>query len=113
MTRIGGDELRLDPCHPCSSAANRFDCEAGMRIGIVGCGLIGNKRLKAIGKDDRLVAAADVNLARAEQLASSSPTGAVALSDWRELVKRDDVELVIVATTNDQLAPVTLAAIQH
>src|SRR4051812_5209940 len=84
-----------------------------MRVGIVGCGLIGNKRLKAIGKDDRLVAAADSNLARAEQLASSAPAGAVALSDWRELVKRDDVELVVVATTNDMLAPAALAAIQH
>jgi predicted dehydrogenase len=84
-----------------------------MRVGIVGCGLIGNKRLKAIGKDDRLVATCDSNLARAEQLASSAPAGAVALSDWRELVKRDDVDLVVVATTNDQLAPVTLGAIQH
>jgi predicted dehydrogenase len=83
-----------------------------MRVGIVGCGLIGNKRLKAIGKDDRLVATCDSNLARAEQLASSAPAGAVALSDWHELVKRDDVDLVVVATTNDQLAPVTLAAIQ-
>src|SRR3954469_19070998 len=111
MTRIGGDELRLDPCHPCSSAANRFDCEAGMRVGIVGCGLIGNKRLKAIGKDDRLVAAADSNLARAQQLALSASGTAVATADWRELVNRDDVDLVVVATTNDQLAPVTLGAI--
>jgi predicted dehydrogenase len=82
-----------------------------MRVGIVGCGLIGNKRLKAIGKDDRLVATCDSNLARAQQLAAQS-SGAVATADWRELVKRDDVDLVVVATTNDQLAPVTLAAIQ-
>src|SRR3954463_3834775 len=127
MTRIKAEFISSDRCHPCSSAATRFDCEAGMRVGIVGCGLIGNKRLKAIGKDDRLVAAADSNLARAGQLASFAPAGAaaapalggapqaraVALSDWRELVKRDDVDLVVVATTNDQLAPVTLAAIQH
>src|SRR6478609_2569686 len=83
-----------------------------MRIGIVGCGLIGNKRLKAIDKEDRLVATCDSNLARAQQLAAQS-AGAVATADWRELVKRDDVDLVVVATTNDQLAPVTLAAIQH
>jgi predicted dehydrogenase len=82
-----------------------------MRVGIVGCGLIGNKRLKAIGKGDRLVATCDSNLGRAQQLASQS-SGAVATADWRELVKRDDVDLVVVATTNDQLAPVTLAAIQ-
>src|SRR4051812_44392045 len=82
-----------------------------MRVGIVGCGLIGNKRLKALGKDDRLVAAADTNLARAEQLVAANP-GAVAMIHWESLVKRDDVELVVVATTNDMLAPVTLAAIQ-
>src|SRR5688500_20172025 len=83
-----------------------------MRVGIVGCGLIGNKRLKAFTKDDRLVAAADTNLARAQQLAASH-AGAVATSDWRELVKRDDVDLVVVATTNDMLAPVTLEAVRH
>ena len=83
-----------------------------VRVGIVGCGLIGNKRLKAIGKADKLVAAADSNLARAQQLAAASP-GAVATADWRELVKRDDVDLVVVATTNDMLAPVTLEAIQQ
>lgn len=83
-----------------------------MRVGIVGCGLIGNKRLKALGKDDVLAAAADTNLARAQQLAASH-AAAAATADWRELVKRDDVELVVVATTNDQLAPVTLAAIEH
>jgi predicted dehydrogenase len=81
-----------------------------MRVGIVGCGLIGNKRLKAIGKDDKLVAAADSNLARAEQLVGSS--GARASADWRDVVNHKDVELVVVATTNDMLAPVTLAAIQ-
>jgi predicted dehydrogenase len=83
-----------------------------VRVGIVGCGLIGNKRLKAIGKADRLVAAADSNLARAQQLAAAAP-GAAATADWRELVRRDDVDLVVVATTNDMLAPVTLEAVRH
>jgi predicted dehydrogenase len=83
-----------------------------MRVGIVGCGLIGNKRLKAFTKDDRLVAAADTNLGRARQLAAPH-AGAVATSDWRELVRRDDVELVVVATTNDMLAPVTLEAVRN
>lgn len=83
-----------------------------MRVGIVGCGLIGNKRLKALGKDDALVVAADTNLARAQQLAGSS-SGATASADWHDVVNHKDVELVVVATTNDMLAPVTLAAIQN
>jgi predicted dehydrogenase len=37
--------------------------------------------------------------------------GAVAVSDWRAIVERPDVVIVIVATTNDGLAPVAEAAL--
>src|SRR5687768_1483140 len=83
-----------------------------MRVGIVGCGLIGNKRLRAFGKDDRLVAAADTNFARAQQLAASH-AGATASADWRDVTNHPDVDLVVVATTNDMLAPVTLEAVKR
>jgi predicted dehydrogenase len=82
-----------------------------MRVAIVGCGLIGHKRAKALG-DCRLVAVADVQPGRAQQLAGQYP-GCVALSDWQDTVTRRDVDAVIVATTNDALAAVTLAAVQH
>jgi predicted dehydrogenase len=81
-----------------------------LRTAIIGCGLIGNKRAKALA-DCPLVAAVDTNLSRARQLANQFP-GCEAGSDWRAAVSRKDVDLVIVATTNDQLAPVTLAAIE-
>jgi predicted dehydrogenase len=81
-----------------------------LRVAIVGCGLIGHKRARALG-DSRLVAVADTNLARAQQLAAQFPGCVVA--EWQQLVEREDVDLVIVATTNDALAPVSLAAIQH
>src|SRR5207302_133296 len=71
----------------------------------------GNKRAKALG-GQRLVAVADMNLDRARQLAGQFP-GCAADSDWRNVVRRDDVDLVIVATTNDQLAQATLAAVQN
>jgi predicted dehydrogenase len=80
------------------------------RVAIIGCGLIGNKRARALG-DSRLVAVADTNLARAQQLAAQHP-GCLATSDWRTIVERDDVDLVIAATTNDALTPVSLAAVQ-
>lgn len=76
---------------------------------MVGCGLIGQKRALALGPT-RLVICADVALERAHKLAQSS--GAVATTDWRMAVTRDDVDIVIVATTNDALAEVSLAAIQ-
>jgi len=82
-----------------------------MRVGIIGCGLIGHKRARVLG-DSRLLAVADTNLARAQQLAAQFP-GCDASMEWQALVARDDIDLVIVATTNDALAPVTQAAITH
>jgi predicted dehydrogenase len=82
-----------------------------MRVGIVGCGLIGLKRAKALGQA-RLVAAADTMPTRAQQLADQFP-GCQAGADWQSLVARPDLDAVIVATTNNSLAPVTLAAVQH
>ena len=63
-----------------------------VNVAVVGCGLIGNKRFKALGAH-RLTAAADSNLDRARKLAALSP-GARAFADWREAVGRDDVDLV-------------------
>src|SRR5215207_9414020 len=82
-----------------------------MHVGIIGCGLIGQKRARVLG-ETRLIACADTNPARAQQLAAQYP-GCDAGVDWQALVARDDIDLVIVATTNDALAPVTLAAIKH
>lgn len=83
-----------------------------MNIAIVGCGLIGGKRAKALPKDDALVAVADTNGQRAAALAASHPSCKTIATDWRAVVAREDVDAVVVATTNDQLAPVTLAAIE-
>ena len=82
-----------------------------MRFAIVGCGLIGQKRARSLAPKHQLIVAADVVASRAEALAAVNP-GALAVSDWRAAIDRTDVDAVIVATTNDALAPVTLAAIQ-
>jgi predicted dehydrogenase len=82
-----------------------------MRAAIVGCGLVGNKRARALGNSSRLVAVADVQLSAAQALASAHP-GCEASGDWKAVVARDDVDVVIVATSNDALTPVALAAIE-
>lgn len=81
-----------------------------MNIGIIGCGAIGHKRAKSL-EDCRVTWAADPCLERAESLARLVKT-AKPTSDWRQLMDASDVEAVIVSTSNDALAPVTLAAIQ-
>jgi predicted dehydrogenase len=79
-------------------------------IGIVGCGLIGQKRAKALGIGGRLVACADIDVGRAKNLAKTS--GAKVLSDWRKLVLLPEVEVVVIATLHDSLAAITLAAVE-
>lgn len=78
-------------------------------VGIVGCGLIGQKRAKALG-EGRLLACADVNESRARLLAGSS--GPKAFGDWRAMLAMPEVEVVVVATRHDSLAGITLAAIE-
>jgi predicted dehydrogenase len=81
-----------------------------VRIAIIGCGLIGRKRAAALGAH-RLVACADVSLGSAERLADGYPD-CVASEDYREVVRLPDVDAVIVATTNNALTPVALAAVE-
>lgn len=84
-----------------------------MRIGIIGCGLIGQKRAKALGPEHQLVAVADLDLKRAEQLARSYP-GCQPFGDGNAVATHPEVELVIVATTNNMLASFSkLAVFSH
>ena len=79
-----------------------------MRVAIVGCGLAGARRARALG-ESRLVAVADAEPDRARRLAAEAP-GCAVEPDWRAAVARRDVDVVIVSTTNDGLAPVAQAA---
>lgn len=79
-----------------------------MRIGIVGCGRIGRKRAESV-QGHEIVVVADVDRSRAEALAKFA--NARVAQDWRDVVAAD-VELVIVATTNDYLGRVSLAAVE-
>ncbi len=78
-------------------------------IGIIGCGLIGQKRAKALG-EGRLIACADINEGCAKVLAGKSK--AKVFNDWRGLLDLPEVEIVVIATLHDSLAEITLAAIE-
>lgn len=78
-------------------------------VGIIGCGLIGQKRAKALG-EGRLLACADVSEARANALAGNS--GAKAFADWRKLLALPEIDVVVIATLHDSLAEITFAAVE-
>ena len=86
------------------------DLDTTLRIGIVGCGLIGQKRAKALGTGGRLVACADIDVNRAENLAKGF--GAKVCHDWHELISLPEVDVVVVATLHDSLAAITFAAVE-
>lgn len=78
------------------------------RVGLVGCGRVGRKRAAGL-TESRLVAVADLVRDRALSLASEHP-GCSVSTDWEEIVRRGDVDLVIVATTPEALSPIARAA---
>lgn len=80
-----------------------------MRVGIVGCGLIGKKRADSLGMAT-LVACADSNLERATALAAR--VGARASNNWRDVTDAPDIDIVIIATPHDSLAEITMAAVK-
>jgi predicted dehydrogenase len=79
------------------------------RVAIIGCGLIGAKRARALGPGARLVAVCDPVEQRARALATPQVE---VFRDWREAVAWPGVDMVIVATTHDQLAPVAEGAVR-
>ncbi|NWF93024.1 MAG: Gfo/Idh/MocA family oxidoreductase [Syntrophaceae bacterium] len=83
------------------------------RVGIIGCGLIGNKRAKVI-KDDRsssLSCCSDPVLSNAESLIKQFGDRQTKLyQDWRAMLDREKLDLVVVATPNKYLKEITLEA---
>lgn len=79
-------------------------------VAILGCGLIGQKHSKGLA-GAKLVVCADVDEKRAQALASGF-LNCDATSDWLAAVQRNDVDIVIIATTNDSLVKAGLGAVE-
>lgn len=82
-----------------------------MNIAIIGCGLIGMKRAKALGRH-KLIAACDPLIERAKNVCSLVGSG-TAFSDWKKALKKPEIDIVIVSTTNDRLTPIGLYALKQ
>jgi predicted dehydrogenase len=84
-----------------------------VRIGIIGVGQIGKHHLNNYSKipDAQIVAVADVNEAEARRVAELYNIPNV-YTDFRELLKRDDIQAVDVALHNNMHMPMTVAALE-
>jgi len=82
-------------------------------VAIIGAGLIGKKRAAALREfsNCRLRVVADINQTAAESL--SRETGAQPETDWQHVVSREDVDIVVVATVNHVLKPISIAAMEN
>ena len=81
---------------------------SGLRVAIVGCGLIGAKRAAALGPADAVVGCFDVNGDAARALAERH--GARACATLEELLGAG-ADVVVVATVHDRLAELAEAAL--
>ncbi|QWD78306.1 Gfo/Idh/MocA family protein [Polynucleobacter sp. MWH-Svant-W18] len=79
------------------------------KVGIIGCGLIGQKRANSLGTAGKLIACADVAVDKAVALANRF--NARSFSDWKDLISINEIDIVIVSTLHDSLAEITLAAV--
>ena len=85
---------------------------APLRVGIIGCGLIGTKRAKNFANASaKLVACADKNISLAEALAKFYD--AKVFSDYHDVINDKSINAVIIATPHQALAEIALAAVQQ
>jgi len=83
------------------------------RVGVIGVGQIGKYHLSNYSKIEQaeVVAVADVNEAEAKRVAALYNIPHV-YTDFRELLKRDDIQAVDVCLHNNFHAPVVIAALE-
>lgn len=81
-----------------------------MKFAIVGCGLIGKKRLAGLPSGCQLAVACDTHFIRAEELVRIAGIGK-AVEDFRIAVADPSVDAVVVSTLNSTLAEIAAAAI--
>lgn len=83
---------------------------ASPRVALVGCGLVGQKRMNLL-PPGTVTVACDLQLARAQKVAAQSP-GCLATDSVERAVTSPDVDAVFIATLNASLAPIAAQALR-
>ena len=82
-----------------------------LRYAVIGCGLIGRKRVLALGRNPPVLYTCDLDATRAADLAKLVP-GCTPVTDFQLVLADPRVDAVIVSTLNAALAPIALAAVR-
>lgn len=80
------------------------------RVALIGCGLVGQKRLAQL-PPGTVAVVCDLDLARAQRLAAQSP-GGQATDSVQAALSLPGVDVVMIATANASLAPLALQAVR-
>ena len=82
-----------------------------MRVGIIGAGLIGAKRAAALARIEGISIAciADTNLKAANKLRAQH--GGLVTSNWEEVSKASNIDLVFVATPHEIAVPIVISCL--
>jgi predicted dehydrogenase len=81
------------------------------RIALIGCGLVGQKRLNLLPPGSVTVTC-DLDLDRAKKLAANT-SGCVATDSVTQTVTSSNVDVVMIATINASLAPLAIKAAEN
>ena len=82
-------------------------------VGVIGCGLIGRKRILNLPGTCGLVSVFDVDTAAANNAVSLSDDGATVAGSVEELLREPTIDIVIVATNHLGLAETAVKAVEH
>jgi len=80
-----------------------------MKLAIIGCGLIGNKRAQAACKDLELIAAADADFKKAQVL--TDKFGGKSYKNNEDIIN-SQADIIVIAVPHNQLAPLALSAVK-
>ena len=79
-----------------------------LNVAIVGCGIIGQKRANIIKTqiNQKIIAVVDVDKNKAKLMAKEF--GCNYFNDWKQILEIKEIDAVVVSTSNDNLAKISL-----
>ena len=85
-----------------------------IKVGIIGAGLIGKKRVESIcfnDQESKIIAICDIDIGKAEALARKY--GVYACQDWKDIINNKEINSVVIATPNKCLKEISLGALAN